>query len=221
MGARFSTADVGPNRQFHYFRETICEAVIRLGARRRHVGPFGAEIRTHDFGPLRFIDVRCDPVTIERSPSHIAHESRGSFFVTLQVAGTGVVQQRRREARLTPGEFTVLDSAEPYVLRFDAPVRRLVVEVPREELQRRAGLASDLRGVAFDRRRPGAQLAFQVLSALHRESAEPSTGAETRLAARALDLVVAAMLGGQGFRRSAGPIRAGCWRRCRSMPGRT
>lgn len=199
MGSRFSTADVGTNRQFHYFRETICEAVIRLGARRRHVGPFGAEIATHSFGPLRFIDVCCDPVTIERNPSHIAHESRGSFFVTLQVAGTGFVRQRGREARLEPGEFTVLDSTEPYVLQFDMPVRRLVVEIPRDELQHRAGLANDLRGVSFDRHRPGAGLAFQVFSALHREAPVMPDHGQARLTARALDLAVAAMMGSSGI----------------------
>lgn len=199
MGTIYSTAQVGAHRQFQFFRDTICETVIRLGARRRRPGAFGAEVAAHGFGPLRFVDVRCDPVTIERDPSHIARENRGSFFVTLQLTGHGRVLQRGREASLRPGEFTVLDSTEPYVLHFDEPVRRLVVEVPRDEMQHRAGAAHDLRCVTFDRERPGTGLAFQVFAALHGETAALHREGQDRLAARALDLAVAAMLGVSGL----------------------
>jgi AraC-like DNA-binding protein len=207
MGMTYSTAQVGTHRQFQYFRDTICEAVIHLGARRLRPGAFGAEIAAHGFGALRFVEVRCDPVIIERDPSHIARENRGSFFVTLQLTGQGRVLQRGREARLRPGEFTVLDSTEPYVLHFDEPVRRLVVEVPRDEIRHRAGAAHDLRGVTFDRERPGTGLAFQVFAALHHESTGLPPEGQDRLAARALDLAVAAMLGVSGLpaERSADP----------------
>ena len=130
MESHFSTAGVSAGRQFQCFRDAICESVIRLGARRPRTGPFAAEIRASRFGPMRLTEVRCDAVTIERTRLDIARESGGVFYVTLQLAGVGRVVQRGREAHLRAGEFTVLDSTEPYALHFDAPVRRLVVEVP-------------------------------------------------------------------------------------------
>jgi len=201
MDSHFSTAGVSAGRQFACFRDAICETVIRLGARRPRAGPFTAEIRARRFGPMRFTEVLCDAVTIERTPDDIARESGGVFYVTLQLAGTGRVVQRGREARLQAGDFTVLDSTEPYALHFDAPVRRLVVEVPRRELQRRAGAACDLRAVGFHRGQPGVGLAFDAFRALAVETAQPDPS-EARLASHLLDLAVTAMVGGRADLRA-------------------
>jgi AraC-like DNA-binding protein len=203
MESHFSTAGVSAGRQFQCFRDAICESVIRLGARRPRTGPFAAEIRASRFGPMRLTEVRCDAVTIERTRLDIARESGGVFYVTLQLAGLGRVVQRGREANLRAGEFTVLDSTEPYALHFDAPVRRLVVEVPRHELQRRAGAGCDLRGVAFRRGDPGTGLAFDAFRALAAE-AGGADALHSTLAARVLDLAVAAMTSGRTDLRAIG-----------------
>ena len=203
MESHFSTAGVSAGRQFQCFRDAICESVIRLGARRPRTGPFAAEIRASRFGPMRLTEVRCDAVTIERTRLDIARESGGVFYVTLQLAGLGRVVQRGREANLRAGEFTVLDSTEPYALHFDAPVRRLVVEVPRHELQRRAGAGCDLRGVAFHRGDPGTGLAFDAFRALAAE-AGGADALHSTLAARVLDLAVAAMTSGRTDLRAIG-----------------
>ena len=52
MGMTYSTAQVGTHRQFQYFRDTICEAVIHLGARRLRPGAFGADGRLSAQGAL-------------------------------------------------------------------------------------------------------------------------------------------------------------------------
>lgn len=206
MESQFSTAGMSAGRQFQCFRDAICESVIRLGARRPRPGPFAAEIRASRFGPIRLTEVRCDPVTIERTRLDIARESGGVFYVTLQLAGVGRVVQRGREAHLRAGDFTVLDSTEPYALHFDAPVRRLVVEVPRHELQRRAGAGCDLRGIAFRRGDPGAGLAFDALRALFAEPAG-TDALHAKLASRVLDLAVTAMTAGRGDVRAVASDR--------------
>lgn len=194
VNATFSTAGMSGPRQFQYFREAICEAVARLGARRSHGGPFDAEVRTHAFGGVRFTEVHCDAVTIERTRQDIAHDSRASYFFTLQLAGTAVVSQRGRHARLSPGEFTVVDGAEPYALHFEAPVRRLVVQVDWDAFQRRVGRAVDLRAAAFDARSPGTRLVFDAWRSLQGESSAHAPAVQNALSAHVLDLAASAML---------------------------
>jgi AraC-like DNA-binding protein len=210
MGALFSTAGLQTGRQFQYFCEAICEAVIRLGARRSHGGPYDAEIRTFGLGPLELAEVQCDPVIIERTRGDIARDAAACYFFTLQLEGTGRVSQCGREALLQPGEFTLVDSTEPYVLSFETRVRRLVVRVPSDQLDRRTGAGVDLRAVAFARGRPGTGLVFNALRGLAEEARVHSSQADAALAACTLDLAVTAMLsrgGRQDAEYGAGRLR--------------
>lgn len=194
MSASFSTAGMSVARQFPYFREICCEAVARLDARRDASGPYDAEVRAHAFGRLRFTDVRCDPVTIERTRADIAQDPRACFYLTLQLTGTGLVTQRGRTARLLPGDFTVVDGTEPYVLQFAQPVHRLVVQVPAEDLERRIGPDADARARVFGAAHPGAHLAFQALRALHAESSRYPMGTHVTLGTQVLDLTASVLL---------------------------
>ena len=194
MSALFSTAGLHSGRQFQYFCEAICEAVIRLGARRPGRGPYDAEIRTFGLGPLEFAEVCCDPVIIERTRHDIARDEGAYYFFTLQLEGSGRVSQCGREAVLHPGEFTLVDSTEPYSLSFENRVRRLVVRVPHDQLNRRTGTGVDLRALAFTRGRPGTRLVFNALRCLGEEARMHPTQVDPALGACTLDLAVAAML---------------------------
>lgn len=194
MSETFSTSGLSVVRQFPYFREAICEAVARLGAMRRGHGPFHAEVRTQAFGGIRFTEVKCDPVTIQRTRADIARDPRASFFFTLQLAGQGCVSQCGREAQLAPGDFTLVDGTEPYTLRFDAPVHRLVVQVEWQEIQRRTGRDLNPRAVAFRSGMPGTRLVFDAWRSLHAESRALPPPAQSALASHVLDLAASAML---------------------------
>lgn len=214
MGALFSTAGLESGRQFQYFCEVICEAVIHLGARRCTHGPYDAEIRTFGLGPLAFAQVCCDPVVIERTRQNIARDASAYYFFTLQLEGRGCVAQCGREALLQPGEFTIVDSTEPYRLSFDGRVRRLVVRVPYDQLDRRGGEGVDLRAVAFARSRPGTRLAFNAFCGLAEEARAHPEEVATAVGACTLDLAVATMLGcgetesGPGSSRVLASVRA-------------
>jgi AraC-like DNA-binding protein len=194
MNSVFTTSAVGASGQFQYFQQAICQAVIRLGARRERAGPYDAEIRTQQFGPLEFADIRCDPVVIERSRHDIAVDGGAFYFLTLQLEGVGRVSQRGREVTLQPGEFTLVDSTEPYVLRFDLPVHRLIVRVPQGELDCRIRSGIDLRAVRFAAHCVGTRLVASVLLGLSAETHVRERGGEALLASSALDLLTTAML---------------------------
>lgn len=204
MDAHLSTYGLKASSQFRYFQEAICTAVVRLGARRTGHGSYSAEIRTSGFGPFQFADVRCDPVVIERTREDISIDGGRYYFLALQIEGRGVARQRDREVVLRPGDFTLIDGAEPYVLEFDAPVKRLVARVPHAEVDRRLGRQVDLRAVAFGRSANGSTLVFDLLRRLSDERLLHSPEVKARLGAEVLDLSITAMLGqGRGVDASS------------------
>lgn len=195
MDALLSTPALDVGSQFRAFQDAICKAVIRLGARQIGQGAYQAEIRTSAFGLFDLADVQCDPVVIERTPQDIALDGGCWYFLALQIEGRGWARQRNREVMLKPGDFTLIDGAEPYVLEFDAPVKRLVLRVPRREIDLRLHRPADLRAVSFGRSSSGSTLAFDLLHGLSSECDLHSPELKTQLGAEVLDLCVAAMLG--------------------------
>lgn len=197
MDTYLSTHGLKAGSQFRYFQEAICTAVVRLGARRTGHGSYHAEISTSGFGPFQFAGVRCDPVVIERTCQDIALDGGRYYFLTLQLEGRGIARQRDREVVLQPGDFTLIDGAERYVLEFDAPVKRLVARVPHAEIDQRLGRQVDLRAVAFGRSTNGSMLVFDLLRRLADERFLHSPEVKARLGAEVLDLCITAMSGQQ------------------------
>jgi len=195
MDAHLSTHGLKASSQFRYFQEAICTTVARLGARRTGHGSYHAEIRTSGFGPFQFTDVRCDPVVIERTREDISLDGGRYYFLALQIEGRGIARQRDREVVLQPGDFTLIDGAEPYVLEFDAPVKRLVARVSHAEIDRRLGRQVDMRAVAFGRSANGSTIVFDLLRRLSDERLLHSPEVKARLGAEVLDLSITAMLG--------------------------
>ncbi|MDT3678775.1 MAG: helix-turn-helix domain-containing protein [Burkholderiaceae bacterium] len=208
MDALLATHGLDAGAQFRAFQEAICKAVIRLDARRTGTGPYQAEIRTSAFGPFHLADVQCDPVVIERTREDIALDGGGWYFLALQIEGRGWARQRNREVVLQPGDFTLIDGAEPYLLGFDVPVKRLVLRVPREEIDRRLRRQADLRALSFGRSANGSTLAFDVLRGLASEQGLHRPEVKAQLGAEVLDLSVAAMLGQRGSLRDSSEARA-------------
>lgn len=190
----FSTTGVPGGRGFSYFQEAICQAVVRLEAYRRGSGEYDAEIRTNSLGPLELVRVRCDPVSIERSSRSIAADRTQWYLVTLQLEGNGIVSQRGRDALLQPGDFALVDSTEPYVIRFDEPVQRLVVRVPRRELDLRLGKNIDAFAVRFSGDTGLRRVFSSMVQTLASEPEALDMFLGASAAAIALDLLAAAVL---------------------------
>lgn len=193
----FSTAGLPRGRGFCYFQKAICQAVVRLEAHRRRFGEYDAEIQTNSLGPLELVRVRCDPVLIERTSRSIAADRTQWYFITLQLERNGIVSQRGRDALLQPGDFTLLDSTEPYCIRFDEPVQRLVVRVPRRELDLRLGKNIDPFAVRFSGDRGLGRVFSSMVQTLASDPESLDTFLGASAAAIALDLLAAAVLPAQ------------------------
>lgn len=92
--------------------------------------PFWGALASHSLGEVSFSAVRSSPLDVYRRRANIGRHADASYLVKVQVEGTSTVLHRGREAHLTPGDFTLCLSSEPYELHFPGDYSQVVLAVP-------------------------------------------------------------------------------------------
>ncbi|TYQ10529.1 UNVERIFIED_ORG: AraC-like DNA-binding protein [Gordonia westfalica J30] len=181
-------------------------------------GDFRARLTECDFGELRLSTVRADGHAVVRTPSMISDADVADFFLCAVTCGPGTVSQRGRSVVLDKGDFTVIDSGEPY--RFDFPTRfeQTVVRIPRSVMQGRVR-DKDLDSVVL-RRVAGASGSGAVVGGLLERVAtfggEVDAPAAAALAESAVDMIVVALSSDVVPRSAAAKARADDYRRAQA-----
>tara|TARA_R110002110_G_C13470525_1_gene721018 strand:+ start:136313 stop:137290 length:978 start_codon:yes stop_codon:yes gene_type:complete len=111
---------------------------------------FTGAVRHQRLGELGFAAIRNSPLDVYRRRSDIAQASDASYLVKVQVEGKSRFQQMGREAFLTPGDFTLCLSSEPYELHFPAYTSQVVLAVPQRLLEECVQQPSQYLGVRMD-----------------------------------------------------------------------
>jgi len=116
-----------------------------------------------------------------------------SFFLILQLEGNSIHRQEERDAKLTPGDFTVCVSRHPYGVSQAAPGRFLRISIPDDLMRRHLTSPDDVVAVRVS----GSRGMPAVLSGFIRnfwaarlESRDPAVA--LRLSYTLLDLIAAA-----------------------------
>lgn len=148
MRTVFTTDTFDNEVKFDGFRDAVCSQIARLFLEQIGTGDYTANIRTSNLGSISMSYVTCDPVVIERSSDNIREDDQ-SFFLTLQCEGRGHLHHMGSTTVLEAGDFTLIDSALPYIITFDHPVRRLVARIKRRELIGRGFVSENYCGRIF------------------------------------------------------------------------
>ncbi len=195
----FATAAVRADERFAYWREAICDVFVHLDADPlvRPVPSFRGRIATRGTGQVRVSEVAADPQHVVRSPRQIARDPEDALLVSLQVDGSGRIEQDGRVAALAPGDLALYDSARPYVLHFDGAFRQQVLQFPRAALRERVRDPERLTAVRVPGTGAGA-VAGAFLRAVLADADELDQVAAERLGTQALDLFAVALAGGTG-----------------------
>lgn len=138
-----STRDVAERDQFSYWREVVCDKVVRadfvrLDGRRHLPGSgFSGELTTVAFDAVRVAQVTADAQRATRTPQAIRRGQEDNLQVSVVSSGTGLVRQGDREALVGPGDFVLYDSARPYEVAYSRRFRQVVLMLPRDMLSAR------------------------------------------------------------------------------------
>lgn len=95
---------------------------------------FEANLSARSFGDLFVSTVAADAHSVIRTPAMITGSQADDFFLCAVTRGPGSVHQGGRSVVLDRGDFTVIDSGQPYRFDFPGLFEQVVVRIPREAL---------------------------------------------------------------------------------------
>ena len=190
-----------PDReQFDYWHEVICRAFVPLTPRRSEPGPgFAARVETRALHDMVRARIRSQPQETAHGPRDVARTDGAFFFVNLQVAGRCRARQGRAESVVGPGQFTVVDTTEPYWFDFDAPWQMVSFRLPRDLLIARLGGAVPPLGEAFDGHRGADGVVRSMMTSLWDVDLPAGSVASGELEQAFASAVAAAMVGRPAF----------------------
>jgi AraC-like DNA-binding protein len=142
---------VAPQDQFGYWREVICEAFVPLVPTATHDRrEFASLVEVRPVGGLNCAVISSRSQYTAHGPAEVRRTPGAYHFVNLQLAGTCLVRQGSRDDVVMSGQFTVLDTTEPYYLDFPTDWRMVSFRVPHGELSSRLRDRRSALGVAVD-----------------------------------------------------------------------
>jgi AraC family transcriptional regulator, positive regulator of tynA and feaB len=129
-----STATMPPNGQATEWSRAIGECFSEWfgGPRFRTtaLGPFRGRIDYTDVGQIRICRLAAQAHHMESVPGDALTPSR--YKLTIQLEGNTVFEQDGLSARLTPGHWTMYDTARPYLMNAPQAIHVAIVTIPKE-----------------------------------------------------------------------------------------
>jgi AraC-like DNA-binding protein len=195
MTLRFSTETIDDGSQLDYWREVVCATFVQLEFEppRHRAGRFRGEVTAQRLDDLQVATVVSEPHTVFRSPTAIRRSHEDDFFVNLAVRGRVGVAQDGREALLTPGDFTIYDSARPCRIACLDPFELLVVKIPRRLFTAHCRLPRDATALTVRGDAGAGALVSPFLRSLTSDASGLSREVVSRVAVSTLELLAAAV----------------------------
>ena len=135
----FSTSALHPRDRFDCWHSVACLSVVDHECVPVRRDKFVAELRFEQLAETGVVSFANSPMSISHTERHIATRDANQIFICQQIEGHLAIEQGNREARLGPGDLTLLDPSLPYRGRFFEGSKLLVLKTPRRLLEMRTG----------------------------------------------------------------------------------
>lgn len=131
---RWDTTRLAPNEQFAVWREVVGEAFVPVSVSRAEPGPFPSTVRSYRVGAISVSQIESEPQVVRRTDHEIAADPGDVFFLNLPLDLGASVSQHSRHARLSPGDFVLVDGSHEFELEFTKRFSQISLALPRETL---------------------------------------------------------------------------------------
>jgi AraC family transcriptional regulator, positive regulator of tynA and feaB len=185
----FSTADVHSRDSFDYWHEVLCKKIIEHDCIPDSREGFRGELKGGAVGDISLVSFENSPAIYSRvTRRHVGHSNPDELLVVQQRAGTTLLGQAGREVLLETGDITLVDPRRPAWANHSKGAR-LVLKVPRHELEARVGKTHQTMAASIKPTAPEYALTSVFLEALatHSDALDPATADIVRN--QALDLI--------------------------------
>lgn len=190
-----STAALRPHERVDYWREMVCRRFAEVQIASRLGEDFFGEMETHHYASLRLTGVSAKAQAVTRLGHDARDESQDCYFAVLLLAGSEFLEQDGRQARLLPGDIAVYDAARPHRLIFPEDFRKLILQIPRRDMERRVGRMRHATARVVDSRTGAGALAANFVRAVAASPQAPASGQHAALAQQMVDLLAQAIGG--------------------------
>jgi AraC family transcriptional regulator, positive regulator of tynA and feaB len=189
----WKTSELADPDQFTYCREVICEAFAALNPRARTTGfDFQSAVLSSRIGEITCSTVDSQTQLVRRGRNEIRRDPINSVFINLQMTGICAVSQDGRECVVQPGQFTIVDNARPYQLRFHKESSLLCIAVPRDLLLSRISAPRLLCARSYDTRSGAGHIVASAMRGLWQAGETVDRRAAERVILGVCELVAAA-----------------------------
>lgn len=171
------------------FRAAVSRSFVPLQVTSTLGDEFRGSIRQASVGDVTFTVVVSDPHLVQRTPELIERSPRQFYKISLQLEGRSYLSQGGREIYLEPSDLAIYDTNKPYTLRFDAPFRVVVIQLPHERFDVPAHVAAHLTAVRLAGADGLGRVVSPFLTTLAADLGQLEGPAGHRLVANGIDLL--------------------------------
>ena len=194
MKKLFSTTDVDPRHRFDYWHSVACENLVGHSSTPQCRQTFNAELEAGMLADMGLVLFENSPMDVARTAKHITQSQSDELFICRQAAGLLELEQNDRQLVLGVGDVTLLDPLLPYIARFSAASKLLVVKVPRRALAARVGRTRELTAISLKPSKPEIRWTSSFLAMLPGVSGRLTATAQEIASNQVLDLIAVSLL---------------------------
>ena len=143
---RFHTTASGTRDPLGYWNELCSNTITRVRIDSRHREHFAGEVRRLALGTTTLYSAASLGAVVQHRREDIRRYSSRVFKLMLMDEGSSLARVNDQEFHLSAGDITLVDSARPWSLSFDAPVRVVMLQVPADLLLDRGRAIEDAVG---------------------------------------------------------------------------
>jgi AraC-like DNA-binding protein len=189
----FSTDGLEQHRKLDYWNEIAGETFAPTVSDPVDAATFSGSLTRTQVGGLRMAEVSSEPNVVRHTLAQVGDTRDALFFLLLQLEGTSINRQDDRDAKLSPGDFTICATARPYEMTLPVPNRRLVIGIPDGLMRRHLACPDDIVAVRMSGTRGMTGLLSNFIKnfwACRNDAVEPAVA--LRMSYTLLDLIAAA-----------------------------
>lgn len=187
--AMISTRDVQACEKFAFWQDTLLKLCGNLRTVTQAHDSFQGKIEYATISDVRIAKLTASPHRITRTPNFVKGASNDFLKVALQIKGASSFEQGSRMVVLSPREWIIYDTKQPYRVSVPDGTETLLALVPRESVTTQRIPLNQLLMRKFSGKAGMGKLAIQFLAAAFDEIPVIDPGAEWEIAGAISNLI--------------------------------
>jgi AraC-like DNA-binding protein len=185
----WETTAVATDDQFAYWSDVLGAAFCRVTMVRPDEGAFTGQVDVAAVGPVDVATITSQAQAVRRTDADVRRQAGDAFFLNMTLRGSSTFTQGGRTGSLGPGDFALVDGAQPFDFEFDGPFEQVSLTVPHDLLAPHLLSPGSATAVAVRGDRGLGAVASSTLAGLSRAAGGVDRGASRSLVERVAGLV--------------------------------